>query len=98
MKKTPLKKIGKIGLRNLEANRILKEKFEELGIYWCEKCGRSDLPLTNAHRHKRDWYYPEERQHLLYDINQVLKLCLGCHIEIEGNVEKTDLLFNMLRP
>lgn len=97
MNKNRIKQIGKIGKRNINANKILKEKFEELEICWCEKCGRSDLPLTNAHRHKRDWYYPVERQHLLYDINQVLRLCIGCHIEIEGNTEKTELLFNMLR-
>lgn len=93
-----MKQIGKIGKRNIEANKILKKIFEEKEIYNCENPNcQSGFCLTFAHRHKREWYRPVERQKLLYDFNEVLLLCLKCHDEIEVSKEKTEELFNKLR-
>lgn len=92
-----MRNIGKIGKRNIKANKILKELFYEKDITRCEKCG-TDFALSFAHLHKRDWYKPKDKQHLLYAFEQVLLLCINCHEEIEVNKEKTEELFNQLRP
>ena len=88
--------MGKTTNLNKKANLILKQLFIDLEIEWCELCG-STFFLTFAHKHKRDWYKgkPEE---LLYDINQVLLLCIKCHQEIEYSKEKTADAFEKLRP
>ena len=94
MKRTPLKRMGKIGKRNVNANRKLKDLFVSKGITQCEMCG-STFALSFAHRHKRIWYreFPE----LLSDFNQVLLLCVPCHEKIEYNKELTSNLFERLR-
>lgn len=98
MKRTPIKKIGKIGKRNKEANRKIKKMFEELDVRHCElsleNCLFSFL-LQFAHRHKRIEYraYPE----LLYHHNQVVLACQSCHQQIEYNRELTEQVFQKLR-
>jgi len=94
MKSQPIKRIGKIGKRNIDANKKLKEIFLEKGIVRCELCGTDNF-LSFAHKHKRDWYrrYPE----LLSDYNQVLLLCIPCHEKIEVNRVETRALFIRLR-
>lgn len=89
-----IRKIGKIGRRNANANARLARLWKKLGINACEHCG-SSYRLTNAHRHKRIWYraYPE----LLGEYNQVLRLCISCHEHIEYNAKLTEQLFNALR-
>lgn len=94
MKSQPIKRIGKIGKRNVEANKILKEIFLEKGIVRCEVCGTDNF-LSFAHRHKRDWY--RSCPYLLSDYNQVLLLCVPCHATIEVSKEKTERLFETLR-
>jgi len=91
-----MKQIGKVGKRNIEANKKLKKIFFEKRILRCEKCN-SNFFLTFAHKHKRDWYKKEDRQKLLYDFNEVLLLCVNCHEEIEVSREKTNKLFKQLR-
>lgn len=97
MKRTLINKIGKVGKRNLNANKELKIKYQELGITRCEKCN-TEMFLTFAHKHKREWYRKQERQHLLADMNETLLLCQKHHDEIEVSKEKTEKLFSELRP
>lgn len=82
-----------------ELNKIANEKLFKLwlvkNIQKCERCGTS-FNLTNSHRHKRKWYY-DKPDELLWDFNQVIRLCLKCHMEIEYNADKTDKLFKILR-
>lgn len=85
-----LNKIGKIGKRNIQANKTLKETFIEKGITRCEKCG-STFVLTFAHRHKRIWY--RSKPELLSDFNQVLLLCIHCHTSIEYHKDLSDAVF-----
>lgn len=94
MKKTRLKHIGKIGKRNINAVRKLKQMFMDKGITQCELCG-SDNYLSFAHKHKRIWYreFPE----LLSDFNQVLLLCVPCHERMEYDKELTNKIFAGLR-
>jgi len=93
-----LKKIGRHGRINIKANRILKEKFSELGIFWCEPkldgCLRT-FGLSFAHKHKRNWYYSQ--QELLWSINEVVIACASCHIRMEADKELTEEVFNRLR-
>ena len=92
--------MGKQTNLNLKANRKLKKLFEEKEINYCEL----DLPhdctafmgLTNAHRHKRDWY-KDKPEELLWSFNQVAKICLPGHMMIEADSEKTADLFIRLR-
>jgi len=58
---------------NTKSNAILKDKFERLGITWCEYLGcSSNYMLHFCHRKKRRHYGSVEE---LSDINQVLLLC-----------------------
>lgn len=90
-----MKQIGKVGKINLEANKILKEKFLEYGITRCEVSGRN-WALSFAHKRKRIDYRgcPEK----LSDINEVLLLTIPIHNLIENNWELTRKLFKCLRP
>ena len=90
-----MKQIGKIGRVNLEANKILKEKFLEYGITRCEVSGRN-WALSFAHKRKRIDYRscPEK----LSDINEVLLLTISIHNLIESDKDLTLKLFECLRP
>lgn len=88
----------KITKRNIRANKILKEIFENRGIIECELklpgCWRNSA-LGFAHKEKR-WKYirwPEG----LSDFNQVLLVCNPCHDIIEVDREKTLYFFRVLR-
>ena len=87
MRKSPLNKIGKIGRRNLNANKILKFIYTDRGITRCEICG-DDFMLSWHHRHKREWYRKYPR--LLCQFNQTLLLDIKCHnmLELDGNKHK----------
>lgn len=89
-----IRRVGKVGRRNANANAKLARMWKKLGINACEHCGYT-FALTNAHRHKRIWYraYPE----LLADYKQVIRLCVTCHEHIEYNAKLTEQLFNALR-
>lgn len=96
MKRTPLRKIGKIGKVNLEANRQLKKLFTnqdycEIQLEGCLKT----WPLQFCHRHKRAWY--KGNVELLADRNQVVIGCQNCHEKIEFSKELTEEIFKKLR-
>ena len=95
LKRTPLRKVGKIGKANLEANKRIKEL--ELPEY-CEvqlsEC-KMGMFLTNAHRHKRAWYKGDVE--LLSDKKQVIRACVSCHEKIEFDAELTEKIFMNLR-
>ena len=93
-----MKQIGKIGKINIEANKKLKEIYEDKDIRYCELrlegCTISSF-LTFAHRHKREWY--RSKPELLSDFNQTLLACQNCHNKIEDSRELTEEKFNQLR-
>lgn len=96
MKRTPLKRIGKQGRRNLKANRILNEKLGH--INYCEARLEGCLGsmfLQKAHRHKRSWYYKQPE--LLSDVKQVVIMCQNCHDKTEHNRELNREVFERLR-
>ena len=96
MKKSPLKRIGKIGRANLLANKRLKELFRdiqqcEIGL---EGCMRT-WPLQFCHRHRRLWY--KGNVELLSDWKQVLCGCQNCHEKIDKDSELLEKVFKRLR-
>lgn len=97
MKRTPLKRIGKIGKRNIASNQINYGRFAEMGITSCELCGGT-FGLAAAHKNPREWYRscPE----LLYDMEQVLLLCQECHNRIDDrsrtSKEESDAIFERI--
>ena len=95
---TGLNKIGKRGRANLEANRRLKELYQDLGIRYCEirlpGCLINNY-LQFCHRHKRDWY--KGNVDLLSDYNQTVIGCQHCHDKIEVDKKLTEKVFNKLR-
>jgi len=99
MKRTPLKKIGKIGKANIEARNKIAEIAEEKGLNYCELgftgCSKG-LFLAPAHRHKRQWYKGSAK--LLADFNQWISACTNCHNVIEVNKDLTEGVFEKLRP
>lgn len=105
MKKSNLNKIGKIGKRNIEANKTLKWIYTDYGITTCEvgrvignvNCTRDNF-LTFAHDHKRDWFKKKENIEKLASFNHTVLACMSCHDIIEDNKEKTDQVFKKLRP
>lgn len=60
MKRTALKRIGKRGKINIEANRKIAKMWQDLEQEMCEIQLHDCLlgwTLQNVHRHKRSWYY-----------------------------------------
>ncbi len=98
LKRSPLKKVGKIGQINQEANRILKAKFVKMQTTSCEiklpGCMKT-FALSFAHRHKRLWY--RSQPELLSEISQVVLACAYCHDKIERDPELTERTFKRLR-
>jgi len=98
LKRTPLRRVGKQGKINIEANQKLREIYEEKGITECE----IRLPdclirwaLGFAHRHKRNWY----KTHIGLDsFVETVMACTSCHNQIEHNEDLTERVFKRLRP
>lgn len=101
MKRTPLKRIGKIGRINQKVFHKARQVLMDHEKYTCEiripgKCTR--WADTIAHRHKRDDYkghpdYPD----IMWDFKQIAWSCLRCHIVIEQSRELTEKKFMELR-
>lgn len=92
-----IRKIGKRGRINLDANKKLKKVYEGmLGI--CEIRGPNCWHVFQgfAHRHKRNWY--RGREDLLSSYDETIRACNICHQMIEASRELTEMYFNMLRP
>jgi hypothetical protein len=91
--------MGKQTKINIEANRILKEKYQERGITSCELkfegCFKSNW-LSFAHKHKRIYYC--NKPELLSDFNETILACVPCHQKIEDNKLLTEKMFKCLRP
>ena len=96
-KRRGIRRIGKRGRINLDANQKLKKEYEgEYAI--CEIMGPKCLHVFQgfAHRHKRIWY--RGREELLASRQHTLKSCIPCHQMIEASRELTEMYFNRLRP
>lgn len=98
MKRTPLKRIGRVGEANLEARRRIAVIAEGKGLNYCELkllgCTRN-WPLAPAHRHKRSFYKGDAA--LLSDYRQWVAACVNCHDQIEHNPQLTEDHFMRLR-
>lgn len=99
MKSGYLKRVGKIGRRNLEANKRLKELYEEKDIRQCELrfhgCMVNNY-LTFAHKKKRVEYLSNPDG--LSDFNETILACVHCHDKIEVSRKLTQSMFEILRP
>lgn len=96
MKRTRIRKVGKVGQANQAANRLLKIKLR--GLDYCEIMLEGCLfnwPLQFCHRHKRAWYKGDVNK--LSDRRQVVVGCQNCHERIEHNAELTEQVFTRLR-
>ena len=85
---------------NQEANKILKEKYQEAGIEECEikipgKCWRNKF-LGFAHRFKRSYYKDHPDQ--LSEMSHTVLACTPCHQAIEYDEKLTLAVFKKLRP
>lgn len=96
MKRTALKRVGKVGRANKEANLRLRELLGH--VVRCEMylpgCLRT-WPLQFAHRHKRAYYKGDVEK--LSNIKQVVVACQSCHDLTEHNRELNNEIFNKLR-
>jgi hypothetical protein len=100
MKRTPIKKTGKIGRINREANRRLKVIYMKKGITCCEV----NLPgclFTWArswhHRYPRQDYYDRDREkHIanLADFKSTLLVCNNCHKQLQQDKELSEQYFD----
>ena len=98
MKKTPLRRCGKIGKANIEANKRLKEVFENTNIRSCEIKMEGCLgnwTLAFCHRHPRLWYNGDVEK--LSDYKQVIIGCVSCHEKIDRDNDLLEKVFNKLR-
>lgn len=99
MKRTRLKKIGRVGRANIESRNKIAEIAEEKGLNYCEiRLGGclKNLYLAPAHRNKRVWY--KGNAELLADYSQWVAACVNCHNFIEHDKALTEETFNRLRP
>lgn len=93
LKRTPLRRMGKQGIINREANKRLAEIYREKGITECEICG-SEWGLSWHHKHRRNYYKNVEG---LSDFNETILLCIKCHNKYKPDSEETIDLFNKFR-
>ena len=94
-----LKRVGKVGKANLEANKLIKEIVEHEQITYCEMRLPNCLltwPLQIAHKHKRAYYKGEVAK--LADYKEWVIACQNCHTATEWNRELNEEIFNRLRP
>jgi len=99
MRRTALKKIGKIGEANIEARNRIAEISEEKGLNFCEiklEGCLGGMYLAPAHKHKRNWY--KGNVELLSNFNEWICACVSCHNLIEHNEELTNKIFKQCRP
>lgn len=91
----PIRKIGKIGRRNFDANTILFKKYIDLPELSPCEIGKVGLCwhmfMGFAHRHERVDYRPYSE--LLSSVNQTLKACNPCHQYIDSHREEREELF-----
>ena len=78
---------------NIKSNAIIKQRFLDSGITFCEICGNT-FGLTYMHRRKRRYYTSLES---LSDMGEVVLACLSCHIKYEFDSKATAELFDRLR-
>jgi len=79
---------------NQQANKILKELYQDRDITYCEICGGT-FALSWHHRHKRVFY--KDKPELLSSFNQTILVCPVCHQKIEYNRELHNKTFKKLR-
>ena len=95
MKRTPLRKVGRIGEANIEARKRIAEIARRNNLIACELVlddgclGYSYL--APAHRHKGD-------VEKLSDYNEWIAACQNCHNLIENDPKLTEEVFKNLRP
>ncbi len=96
MKRTPIKKLGKIGKINMEANRRLKDLFVDVNFCEIKLDGCMETwPLAFAHRHSRSWYRTQPDK--LSESGQVLVACQVCHTKIDNDEVLKEKVFKNLR-
>lgn len=97
--------------RNVSANEKLDLIYQKKKLFNICEVGVADncmkkskvssvgtkLGMTYAHRHKRLWYKPKEKRHLLHAFTETLRCCLPCHMKIEQDRKLTFQLFTELR-
>lgn len=99
LRRSAIKRVGKIGLANREARQKIAEIAEEKGLNYCEiqlEGCKKTWTLAPAHREKRAFYKGDVE--LLADYNQWVSACVRCHDRIEHDKELTEEVFNELRP
>lgn len=99
LKRTVIKKVGRVGEANLKANKLIRKVIQEEEM--TEMC---EIQLSGclvnyliqiAHRHKRAWYKGDAE--LLADKKQWIRGCDSCHNKIEFDSELTEKMFEKLR-
>jgi hypothetical protein len=91
-----IRKIGKIGKINIEANKILKEKYSTTNLILLPPCEIERIGCWHvthgfAHRHSRVDY--RSRPEMLSSVNQTLKACNPCHGWLDAHKKEREELF-----
>lgn len=112
MKRTPLKRktalkakswgiktIGKRGKANRKSRNMISQIAAQNNLYTCEAkldgC-MGTFGIAPAHRHKRDHYNGDAEK--LADPQEWVAACQWCHDIMEKSKEKTEEVFERLRP
>ena len=102
LKRSGLRKIGKVGEANRASRKIIADICEDKGLNYCEIRFNKDVqcmgswPLAPAHLHKRAWYKGDVA--LLADYSQWVVACQVCHDRMENDADLTEKVFKKLRP
>ena len=93
MKRTPIKRCGKIGLANLQARKIISQISEE------KELNLGNWLLAPAHRYPRAFY--KGSVELLSDYKQWICCCSMCHEKLDRRTaeskELTEEIFLKIR-
>lgn len=102
MKRSWIKRRGKVGKANEDANKIIRRILEGGEIGYCqiqlEGC-MGNWPLQVVHRHPRAWY--KGNVELLSSQKQWIIGCQVCHEQLDRRTDKskalTEEVFNRIR-
>lgn len=98
MKRTAIKRVGKIGRANIEARKMIAKIAEEHNLTTCEIRFAGCLGtfgIAPAHRHRRGYYHGDPKK--LADYNEWVAACQHCHGLIDNNKQLLKETFNRLR-
>lgn len=93
MKKTPLRKVSRSGIKITALDRLFSQLVREKANGQCQRCGKYAKDLRGLHCAH---FYSRSKQCVRWDERNAACLCMGCHRFLDGNPYEKILFFERL--